>query len=256
MTALENVAVPLELAGTATRSSGRRASCCGGRPRPTARPLSRRNCRAASSSASPSPARWSPSLRCCWPTSRPAISTTPTGAEIADLLFARAGGARHDDGPGHPCRWRSPAAADRVITHRDRDVMRRRPARTPCWRGRLAPWPLATQHRGLPNPQAVGVRLRLPRAPRRAARLLRLPRLHRARRRGHRRRRLGDPLDGRCDRPRGQGDPRRRHRLGTDAAAGRRRASAPARAARARLGGRHAPRHGPHARWHRRRWSR
>jgi len=42
------------------------------------RAISRRSSRAASSSASRSAARCSTTRRCCWPTSRPGASTTPT----------------------------------------------------------------------------------------------------------------------------------------------------------------------------------
>ena len=46
----------------------------------------RLSCPAASSSGSPSPARWWGSRRCCWPTSRPATSTPRSGAEVMALL--------------------------------------------------------------------------------------------------------------------------------------------------------------------------
>ena len=53
-------------------AGGRRASATGPGTCP-------RSCPAASSSGSPSPARWSSSPRCCWPTSRPATSTRAPG---------------------------------------------------------------------------------------------------------------------------------------------------------------------------------
>ena len=75
MTALENVAVPLELAGIAdaqrararrTRSASASAKGCS---------IIRPNCPAASSSAWRWRARWRPIRPSWWPTSRPAIST-------------------------------------------------------------------------------------------------------------------------------------------------------------------------------------
>ncbi len=74
MTALENVAVPLELAGVADAQERARdelaavglANGC---------IIIRPNCPAASSSASRWPARWRPIRRSWWPTSRPEIST-------------------------------------------------------------------------------------------------------------------------------------------------------------------------------------
>ncbi len=75
MTALENVAVPLELAGDARRlrrarrpSSPRSGSASGSA-------IIRPSFRAASSSASRSPARWRRAPRSSSPTSRPEIST-------------------------------------------------------------------------------------------------------------------------------------------------------------------------------------
>ncbi len=87
MTALENVAVPLEIAAPRRRLRTRRPRCwtrSASRPAPgTIRPSSR----AASSSASRSPARWRPARGSCSPTSRPAISTARTGAQVTELLF-------------------------------------------------------------------------------------------------------------------------------------------------------------------------
>ena len=76
-TALENVELPTLY----TRDRPGRAGGAGdegagdGRPRATGRSISRRRCRAASSSASPSRGRSSTGPRSCWPTSRPGIST-------------------------------------------------------------------------------------------------------------------------------------------------------------------------------------
>ena len=76
MTALENVAVPLELAGAADAAGRARANW----PRsdwPSGCIIIRRSFPAASSSASRSPARWRPIRRSWSPTSRPEISTRP-----------------------------------------------------------------------------------------------------------------------------------------------------------------------------------
>ena len=77
MTALENVAVPLELAGDPDAARARRAGTDLGRARRPAASLSRPNCPAANSSASRWPARWRPIRRSWWRTSRPAISMRP-----------------------------------------------------------------------------------------------------------------------------------------------------------------------------------
>jgi putative ABC transport system ATP-binding protein len=88
MTALENVALPLELAGTADafpRAEAELADVGLAHRRMTITPA---NCRAANSSAW----RWRAPLprirRSCWPTSRPATSTARTAQAIMDLLFA------------------------------------------------------------------------------------------------------------------------------------------------------------------------
>ena len=60
MTALENVAVPLELAGHRDPFAAADARTRLRRPRRAGDALSRRACRAASSSAWPSPGRWRP----------------------------------------------------------------------------------------------------------------------------------------------------------------------------------------------------
>ena len=76
MTALENVAVPLELAGNpdASQRAAQELTRSGSA---TACTIIRRNCPAASSSASRWPARWRPIPPSWWPTSRPEISTRP-----------------------------------------------------------------------------------------------------------------------------------------------------------------------------------
>ena len=56
------------------------------RPGRAARPPARRCCRAASSSAWRWRARWSCSRRCCWPTSRPATSTSTPADSLHALL--------------------------------------------------------------------------------------------------------------------------------------------------------------------------
>ena len=78
MTARENVAVPMELAGMADAFARAEAElrAVGLATGSTIIP---RNCRAASSSASRSPARWGRDPRWSSPTSRPAISTPRPG---------------------------------------------------------------------------------------------------------------------------------------------------------------------------------
>ena len=75
-TALENVELPLLYAGVVPRERRRgrwpRSTRRPGRPRSGTHPTSSP---AGSSSAWPSPARWSTSRRCSSPTSRPATST-------------------------------------------------------------------------------------------------------------------------------------------------------------------------------------
>jgi ABC-type lipoprotein export system ATPase subunit len=61
LTAVENAALPLELDGVAVP----KARAAGPASSPT-------SCPAASGSGSRSPARWSGTAACCWPTSRPA----------------------------------------------------------------------------------------------------------------------------------------------------------------------------------------
>ena len=88
MTALENVAVPLELAGNPDAASARRRSC-NRSGSATVCIIIRRSSPAASSSASRWPARWRPIPRSSSPTSRPAISTRPPDKQIVDLLFTK-----------------------------------------------------------------------------------------------------------------------------------------------------------------------
>ena len=90
-TALENVELPLiyrgEPAQRAPRARRARRSARSGLTgweTPHARP----NSPAASSSGSPSPGPSSPARPCCWPTSRPAISTPQRSHEIMELLAA------------------------------------------------------------------------------------------------------------------------------------------------------------------------
>src|SRR5437879_5376613 len=76
MTALENVAVPLELAGDPMRRSARHKNWLPSVSR-TGCIITRRNCPAASSSASHWPARWRPIPPSWWRTSPPEISMRP-----------------------------------------------------------------------------------------------------------------------------------------------------------------------------------
>ena len=77
MTALENVAVPLELAGNPGRGAARGAGIDVGRARRPPASLSDASYPAANSSAWLWRARWRPIPRSSWPTNRPAISTRP-----------------------------------------------------------------------------------------------------------------------------------------------------------------------------------
>ena len=87
LTALENVMLPLELAGqadarrVAARNAGRES---GSAPAPA---TIRGSSPAGSSSASRSPAPSSPSLPCCSPTSRRATSTPRPAGRVGELLF-------------------------------------------------------------------------------------------------------------------------------------------------------------------------
>ena len=93
LTALENIQVPMEIAGRADaprepRRCSTRWACT------TAVITIRRSCRAASSSASRSPARWPTIRRSCSPTSRPAISTAPTAGTSSICCCRYAGRGR------------------------------------------------------------------------------------------------------------------------------------------------------------------
>ena len=84
MTALENVAVPLELAGSGRRRRTARARSSPRSASPNGCTTIRRSFPAASSSASRSPARSRP-IRPSWsPTSRPAISTRPPASRSSN----------------------------------------------------------------------------------------------------------------------------------------------------------------------------
>jgi ABC-type sugar transport system ATPase subunit len=76
LSAEENLLLPLTIAGRKPDAAWLESSS-----RPSGSPIAAgtapRSCRAASSSASRSLARWSPSPRSCSPTSRPATSTRP-----------------------------------------------------------------------------------------------------------------------------------------------------------------------------------
>ena len=88
--ALENVMMPLTYtAAPPLRPRGRErgAGAAGARrPRRPHGPRARRSSPAASSSASPSPARWSTTRRCSSPTSRPATSTRKTSREMLQMF--------------------------------------------------------------------------------------------------------------------------------------------------------------------------
>ena len=153
-TALQNVELPLIYSGAVRRG---RAAASGPPPRSTrwawatAWPTTPASYRAASSSASPSPAPWSRRPRCCWPTSRPATSTRapakrcwPCSSELNQqgitvvLVTHEADVAAHARRtPDHP-RWaageRRPAATGggaRAWPSSDQTLPRRRAARAP-----------------------------------------------------------------------------------------------------------------------------
>ena len=196
MTALENVAVPLELAGErdALARAERELAAVG--LAAAARITIRRNCPAASSSVSRVARALAPNPAILVADEPTGNLDEATGREIIELLFARPSRARHDAGAGH-ARHRAratmrPRAADafrqarepardtapdddNAMTGVPHDSMDRRPARL---------------GRGLPH-GAPRADLRVARIARRLARLRRFHRLHRARRDGDRRRRLG-----------------------------------------------------------------
>ena len=121
LTALENVPVPMEIAGPARRGRARAGAARRGRAAPAARITIRRSSRAASSSASRSRARWPTIRRSCWPTSRRATSTAPTAAtswicccSVAAHAEATLVLVTHDASwPPWPTRGSSCATADR-----------------------------------------------------------------------------------------------------------------------------------------------
>ena len=75
LNAMENITLPMALGGPQARRGVARSARRHRRPRATVSSTGRRSCRAGSSSASPSPARWRASPRSSSPTSRPATST-------------------------------------------------------------------------------------------------------------------------------------------------------------------------------------
>ena len=83
LTARENVALVTEIA---ERPDDARGGARAGRPGRAARPLSRRSCRAASSSAWRSRARSRSGRTCCCATSRPARSTIETGKLVLEAI--------------------------------------------------------------------------------------------------------------------------------------------------------------------------
>ena len=249
MTALENVAVPLELAGIddaheraahelaavglAERRDHYPAQLSGGEQQRVAlaRALapesgdpdrrradrqSRRGHRRARSSTSCSPGTPSAAPRWCWsPTTR-----RWRGAATAWCGCARAGSKA------------SPAAR----------------------RSRMSAVPAGS--RRCRHRRSLAAPLCAARAARRLARLLRLHRLHRARRHGDRRRRLvrvGPRRRARARRPR---HPRRRLSFSLSQREAERRGARVPRAPRPRLGRRHHARDGAHARTDAPRWSR
>ena len=108
MTALENVAVPLELAGIddAHERAAQELAAVGLAERRHHYPG--RSCPAASSSAWRSPARWRPIRRSSSPTSRPAISTRPPArrSSICCSPATRSAAPRWCSSPTMP-RWRA-----------------------------------------------------------------------------------------------------------------------------------------------------
>ena len=101
-TALENVMMPQLIRGIDPREARRRSHAASRvyAGEGTRHPPAGVNCPAASSSASPSPVRWPTPRACCWPTSRPAISTRDGGfclrrPDPAGARLAPGGADRH-----------------------------------------------------------------------------------------------------------------------------------------------------------------
>ena len=92
LTAAENVSLPLELDGLPARKapSGRRWRRWRSWGWPSGPSVTRTSCRAANGSGWPSPAPWSESAGCCWPTSPPARSTRATPRRSCAWCTARA----------------------------------------------------------------------------------------------------------------------------------------------------------------------
>ena len=104
LSARQNVELAAAIAGMA--SGARRASGAGDAARarsgsPASATRRRATSAAARCSGWRSPARWSTSRGCSWPTSRPATSTSATRAQILELLREQAD-RRARGGDGHP----------------------------------------------------------------------------------------------------------------------------------------------------------
>ena len=127
-------------ARTRRRATGGSRSCSSSSASRRGRSTGPTSSRAASSSASRSPARWRTGRGCCWPTSRPASSTPRPGAEdhAADPdrrpRRGRDGGGRHPR-PDHD-RGRRPG--DRAPRRRPASRRRISSPRGPCLAGSAA----------------------------------------------------------------------------------------------------------------------
>ena len=102
LTALENITLPLDIAGrkpgpgVAGHASSTPSACATGSG--TGRP----SCPAASSSGWPAPGRWRRGRTSSSPTSRPATSTRASGAEVLGFLRCVGARPRADGRDGHP----------------------------------------------------------------------------------------------------------------------------------------------------------